>query len=126
MVNIRVFQEMQCHVVSLSGRVALTSSFHAVQKKLTCLLDSLLLLQYNLLFRHKGTHALVGEDGGDDSVRVSDEEVPSDLGSDEDSDRNEEAEVGKERASKCKRRQRKRKWPWVSERYWWLLSILIA
>ena len=91
-------------------------------KELTSLLDSLLRLQHNLLLRHKDTRSLVNNgtshhtEGSAEvgSVGGSDEEVPSDVGSNEESsDMGEEEE--EERGSSRKRRQRKRKCPWVRE-----------
>ena len=84
-----------------------------MRKQLSSLLDSLLHLQHNLLLRHRGTRGLVGKDttlsehSEDDSVRMSDEEIPSNSGSNEGSDRDEEAKDIE------RRRKRKRSCPWV-------------
>ena len=94
-----------------------------VHKELTSLLDSLLQLQRSLLLRHKDTRSLVCGGGRpakqteEDRVTESDdEEVPSDFDSNDDSDQHEEAEEGEEKGIGRKRRRRKRKCPWVSER----------
>lgn len=91
-----------------------------------CLLESLLRLQHCLLLRHRDTRGLVsqtlhpqtnsntGDDGG--GTQISDEEIPSDLGSNEEGSGKDEdgrAEVDEERR-KRRRRVRKRKCPWVS------------
>lgn len=87
--------------------------FLVVRKQLSSLLDSLLHLQHNMLLRHRGTRGLVDKDaplsehGKDDSIRISDEEIPSDSGSNEGSYCDEEAKDVE------RRRKRKRRCPWV-------------
>lgn len=87
-----------------------------MRKQLSSLLDSLLHLQHNMLLRHRATRGVVGNDAPlserseDDSVRISDEDIPSDSGSSKGSDCDEEA---KDVGTKCKRKKRKRRCPWV-------------
>ena len=84
--------------------------FFVVRKQLSSLLDSLLHLQHNLLLRHRGTRGLVGKDttlsehSEDD---ISDEEIPSNSGSNEGSD----CDEGTKNVER--RRKRKRRCPWV-------------
>lgn len=96
-----------------------------MQKELRRLLDSLLLLQQSLLSRHRDTESLaVGASAGSgerDEEPSSDEEVPSDLESDEDEGSGREGggeegvteRVEEDESQQQKRQQRKRKCPWV-------------
>ena len=84
----------------------------AVRKELMSLLDSLLNLQHSLLLRHRDTHTLVSTQP-DESVAGSDEEIPSDSGSNEESSDREGEELAEERKQRQRRRRRKRKCPWV-------------
>ena len=99
----------------------------AVRRELRSLLDSLLHLQQRLLSRHTDTQSLVAMGtstgvGDREEEALSDdddEEVPSDLGSDEEGDDREGGEegavegVGEGESQNQKRQRRKRKCPWV-------------
>ena len=95
-----------------------------VRRELRSLLDSLLRLQQNLLSRHTDTPsqlAMGSSTGiGEREEALSDdddEEVPSDLGSDEEEDEREGgkegAGVGEGESQNQTRQRRKRKCPWV-------------
>ena len=104
----------------------------AVKEELKGLLDSLLGLQQSLLSRHRDTCSLATagppntDRGGGGTVTAaveagqgqsSDEEIPSDLESDDKGSEGEEGEGedGEEREGNWQERQRrKRKCPWVS------------
>ena len=95
---------------------------YVVQRELRALLDSLLHLQQTLLSRHRETQSGASgtcTTGNGEREEELDEEIPSDLGSDE--EESEEREGGgegdtEEEGQQQKRRQRKRKCPWVRSR----------
>ena len=95
----------------------------SVHSELRSLLDSLLQLQHSLLLRHRDTRGLVSQthhpatDGratDDGDTQLSDEEVPSDMSSNEVGSDREEVECTEvDEEKQMRRRKRKRKYPWV-------------